>query len=115
LTGKKKLERDNILLISPRRYGKTSLMIEVARRLNERDHLCLLLDIMWIDAPEKFVIELATAAFDVANARRKFVGRLKDKFRRFTELFNEIEASIGGIGIKVRFRGGLNEEINENN
>jgi AAA+ ATPase superfamily predicted ATPase len=30
------LEKDNSLLISPRRYGKTSLMREVVRRLRNK-------------------------------------------------------------------------------
>jgi len=54
------LKRNNILLISPRRYGKTSVMKEVIRRLSERGDLCLFLDIMYVDAPEQFLIELAT-------------------------------------------------------
>lgn len=105
------LERDNILLISPRRYGKTSVMREVVRRLSEGGSLCLFLGIMYIDAPEKFVIELATAAFDVANARRRFVKALKASFIRLSKLFGEIEASVAGTGIKVKFRRGLNEEV----
>jgi AAA+ ATPase superfamily predicted ATPase len=109
------VERDNIALISPRRYGKTSVMREVERSLNERGYLCLFLDIMYVDAPEEFVIELATAAFDVASARRTFVRGLKDSFIRFSELFEEIEASVAGTGLKVKFRGGLKKEINENN
>ena len=54
------LKQNNILLISPRRYGKTSVMKEVIRRLSERDDLCLFLDIMYVDTPEQFLIELAT-------------------------------------------------------
>ena len=55
------LKQNNILLISPRRYGKTSsVMKEVIRRLSERGYLCLFLDIMYVDTPEQFLIELAT-------------------------------------------------------
>ena len=109
------LERENIALISPRRYGKTSVMREVERGLSERGFLCLFLDIMYIDSPEKFVIELATAAFDVPDTRRKFARAFKDAFIRLGELFEEIEASAAGTGIKVRLRGGLNEEITADN
>jgi AAA+ ATPase superfamily predicted ATPase len=109
------LERDNIALISPRRYGKTSVMREVERRLGESGHLCLFLDIMYIDTPEKFVIEVATAAFDVASTRRKFARALKEVFIRLSELFEEIEASAAGTGVKVKLRRGLNEEINADN
>ncbi len=109
------LERDNIALISPRRYGKTSVMREVERRLNEKGYLCLFLDIMYIDTPEKFVIELATAAFDVASTRKRFARALKDAFIRLSGLFEEIEASAAGTGIKVKLRRGLNEEITADN
>lgn len=109
------LRRDNILLVAPRRYGKTSVMREVERRLSESGHLCLFLDIMYIDTPEKFVIELATAAFDVASTRRKFARAFKDAFIRLSELFEEIEASASGTGIKVKLRGGLNKEITADN
>jgi len=109
------LKRNNILLISPRRYGKTSVMKEVSRRLSERGYLCLFLDIMHVDAPEQFLIELATTAFDEASARRRFLQSLKDSFIRLGELLEEIEASVAGTGVKVKFRGGLGKEINENN
>ena len=109
------LERENIVLISPRRYGKTSLMREIVRRLSERGQLCLFLDVMYIDAPDEFVIELATAAFDVTNVRKKFAKSLKGAFIRLSTLFDEIEASVAGTGIKLKFRKGLNEEIREDN
>ena len=109
------LKRNNILLISPRRYGKTSVMKEVMRRLSERGYLCLFLDIMYVDAPEQFLIELATTAFDEASARRRFLQSLKGSFIRLGELLEGIEASVAGTGVKVKFRGGLREEINENN
>ena len=109
------LERDNIVLISPRRYGKTSLMREIVSRLSERGQLCLFLDVMYIDTPDEFVIELATAAFDVTNVRKKFAKSLKGAFIRLSTLFDEIEASVAGTGIKVKFRKGLNEEIREDN
>jgi len=109
------LKQNNILLISPRRYGKTSVMKEVMRRLSERGYLCLFLDIMYVDAPEQFLIELATTAFDEASARRRFLQSLKGSFIRLGELLEGIEASVAGTGVKVKFRGGLREEINENN
>jgi AAA+ ATPase superfamily predicted ATPase len=111
----KLLRTDSIVLISPRRYGKTSVMREVERRLIERGHLCLFLDIMSVDAPEVFLLELATAAFDVAGTRRRLVHALKDAFVRLSGLLEEIEASAAGTAIKLRFRGGLKEEIQADN
>ena len=40
---------------------------------------------------------------------------MKGSFIRLGELLEGIEASVAGTGIKVKFRGGLREEINENN
>ena len=104
------LKQNNILLISPRRYGKTSVMKEVMRRLSERGYLCPFLDIMYVDAPEQFLIELATTAFDEASARREFLEALKGSFIRLGRLLEGIEASVAGTGVKVKFRGGLREE-----
>ena len=70
---------------------------------------------MYVDAPEQFLIELATTAFDETSARRRFLQSLKGSFIRLGELLEGIEASVAGTGVKVKFRGGLREEINENN
>ena len=40
---------------------------------------------------------------------------MKGSFIRLGELLEGIEASVAGTGVKVKFRGGLREEINENN
>ena len=48
------------MVAPPWGYGKTSVMKEVIRRLSERGYLCPFLDIMYVDAPEQFLIELAT-------------------------------------------------------
>ncbi len=41
----------SILLVSPRRYGKTSLMVEVLRRMEERGHLTALVDLFGCVTP----------------------------------------------------------------
>jgi len=76
------LERNNILLIAPRRYGKTSLMREVERRLRGNGYLCLFLDVMYVDKPEEFIIELAEAAVSVADMRKKYLEALKNMFTK---------------------------------
>ena len=105
------LERDNVLLIAPRRYGKTSLMRGVESILCEKSHTCLFLDVMYIDKPEEFIIELADASFTEAGVskREKILGILKEAFARI----EEVDASIMGSGVRIKFRDALKEGINE--
>jgi AAA+ ATPase superfamily predicted ATPase len=101
------LEKDNVLLISPRRYGKTSIMMEVEKELRERGNVCFFLDVMSIDEPEEFIVELADAFFAEAKTemRRKLLNALKGVFSRI----EEIEA--GTQGVRVKFKDLLIKEV----
>jgi len=107
------LKKDNVSLVAPRRYGKTSLMREVERRLREEGYLCLFLDVMYVDRPEEFVIELADVAFSELdmNKRTGFLEALKSVFKKIGDIIEE--ASVGGV--RIKFRGVLKDEINEDN
>ena len=105
------LEKDNVLLIAPRRYGKTSLMRKVENRLRKRGHTCLFLDVMYIDEIKEFIVELADASFTESGVgkRKRILGILKETFARI----EEVNASIMGSGVRITFRNALKEEINE--
>jgi len=94
------LKKDSVLLISPRRYGKTSLMREIEKELRERGNTCFFLDVMCVDKPEEFVVELADVLFAESETeiRRKFLKALKGVFDRI----EEIEASTQGVRVKFK-------------
>ena len=107
------LGKDNVLLVAPRRYGKTSVMREVERKLTEREYLCLHLDVMHVHSPKEFVFELAIAAFDAPEARETFLKNLKTAFVRFGERLQEVEISLSGV--KAKFNESLRKEISNDN
>ena len=53
----------NIVIISPRRYGKTSLMFEAIRRLREQKMLIAYLDLFRTPTKDRFADLLASAVF----------------------------------------------------
>jgi len=54
-------EGAHLLLTAPRRTGKTSLMLEAARRLQD-DYLCLYVDLQKSHSPADAIVELALAS-----------------------------------------------------
>lgn len=108
------LRKDSILLVAPRRYGKTSVMREVERKLTERGYLCLSLDVMHVHSPQDFVFWLAIAAFDTSpEARGSFLENMKSSFVRLGERLQEVEVSMSGF--KAKFAEGVKEEISDDN
>lgn len=103
------LEKDNILLTAPRRYGKTSIMKEIQTILSGEDTPVIFIDIHDVNSPEEFLIELATGAFDMAKNKKSFIEKLKNFFSERLTGLEELEISLGEL--KVRFKRSLKEEI----
>jgi len=106
------LRNDNVLLMAPRRYGKTSLMREIERRIRLDGKTCLFLDVMYVYSPQEFMVELADTHFSVSSIpkRKRFLNALREFFSRI----NEVEASIEGH-VRIKFRDVLKKEINGDN
>jgi hypothetical protein len=79
-------EGANLLLIAPRRMGKTSLMREVARRVEHR-FTCLFLDLERGSAAADAIVELSLAARPHAGLAK----RIGEVFRSIGEIFEEIQ------------------------
>ena len=105
--------RDNILLVSPRRFGKSSLMRQVEIELGRNETPCLYFDVMDIKSPEKFIIEIADASFTKfgMSNRQKLIRALKTVF----SAVDEISGSTGGTELRVKLRGVVSDEINRDN
>ncbi len=79
----------SILLVSPRRYGKTSLMVEVLRRMESRGHLTALVDMFGCVTPADFaerllrevVVRRYTRMESLARFLREGLGRLRPEVR----------------------------------
>lgn len=102
------LKKDNILLIAPRRYGKTSIMKRIETILSEKGALVIFIDIHDVYTPEEFLVELATGAFDMAKNKKKFVEKLKNLL---SGVLKDIEFEVSLSELKVKFKRSLREKM----
>ncbi len=92
-------EGAHILLVAQRRMGKTSLMKEVKRLLNDR-YTCLFVDLQKASTAEDAIVELSLAL----KSHNKLWGKIKELFSNALNKIVETveELNIGEIGIKLR-------------
>lgn len=90
-------EGHNVLLVAPRRIGKTSLVRETFRRMDarERDYL-LFVDVQDCKTPEDVIVEIALAAQPYGNLKTKFTDA-------FDSLLNGVRDNVDSI-FELRFR-----------
>ncbi len=55
------LKKDSVLLIAPRRFGKTSIMKRVEKELLDRDEICVFLEVEDVYSPQRFLSEIVMA------------------------------------------------------
>jgi AAA+ ATPase superfamily predicted ATPase len=55
------LEKDSVLLIAPRRFGKTSIMRKVEKELLGKDEICFFLELEAVNSPHRFISEIVMA------------------------------------------------------
>lgn len=96
--------RENILLVAPRRVGKTSLMRETLRQLDvrQRDY-GLFVDVQDCVSPEDVVVSISMATRPVQNLWAKIL----DVFRHTMEELTKRVESIGNDLIKIKLREGV--------
>jgi len=75
----------NIILYSPRRFGKTSLILEVMARLKKEGCLCVYVDLFPISSKKRFAEKLASAI-------------TKDTSKRFEDVVSKIKNFKGKEG-----------------
>ena len=52
------LEKDNVLLAAPRRFGKTSIMRRLEKELSDNGNVVIFLDVESIYSPQRFLSEI---------------------------------------------------------
>lgn len=73
--------RQNVLLYGPRRYGKSSLAVDVAEELRREGLICIWFDLMKVNSLEHFVVEYAKAAYAVASRTERNLQKALGFFR----------------------------------
>lgn len=96
---------NSILLVAQRRIGKTSLMREAARRIQER-YICLQVDLEQAQSAADAIAELSAAT----QLHRSLWEKTKNLFASaIAPLMNRID-SVGVNEVKIAFRAGLVQE-----
>lgn len=110
------LNKDNLLLIAPRRFGKTSIMRGLEKKLLDRGKISVFLEVEDIYFPYRFVSEIIMALIENERIRKKtkFIHSLRKGFKWIKE---NIKENIGEIGIsefKVKLRNNIEEDLKKN-
>jgi Predicted ATPase (AAA+ superfamily) len=93
----------NTFIVSPRRWGKTSLVKKVIRETNSQKILCIFADVFMAKTPEEFceilgnaVLKQSTSAIDefIDNAKR-FLGRINLGVNLSPDPVNPIKVQFG--------------------
>ncbi|MDI6791342.1 MAG: ATP-binding protein [bacterium] len=88
----------NVILYSPRRFGKTSLVLEVISRLRKEGCLCIYVDLFPISSKRDFAQRLASAI-------------AKDTSKRIEEVARKIKDFLPKITPKIVLKGETNMEF----
>ncbi len=65
------LKKESVLIIAPRRFGKTSLMKEVLRRIGENGDVSIYIDAEAVYTPQQFIVELTNSFLEISEKKRR--------------------------------------------
>ena len=94
-------EGNHVALVGQRRIGKTSVVQELGRRIQQRGGIFLFVDVEGADCAEEAITKIAEAAFFI----RPFASRIVEWMKHwFPDGLEQIDAA----GFSARFRAGVN-------
>lgn len=106
------LDKDHILLIAPRRYGKTSIMKKIERTLSESDDIiCIFLEVEDISTPSKLLTEMISGLISSEKLKKttKITTKIKDGFHWFRDNFESLESVV----LKAQLRHDIESDLQE--
>ena len=103
------IEKDHVMLVAPRRFGKTSIMLNIEKRLQSRQHPCVFLEVENVTSPGEFITDLVTALIECEGASHKtrIFSALGKVFARVQENIDEIETP----AFRAKLRSHLRAEL----
>ena len=106
------LKKDSVLLIAPRRFGKTSIMRRMEKELLSQDGLCVFIEVEDIYSPQRFVSEMVMALLGSERIRRKIKIRsaFEKSFTWFKENIEEVEVYL----FKAKLRSSIESDLKGN-
>lgn len=94
---------NNVMLISPRRYGKSSLIKHVFNHLKEEDFLTVYVDLFPVSSEQHFISRFSIAVFKGIGSGvdpRSFIDKVASVFKRIVP---GVEVKPDGVSITSRF------------
>ena len=106
------LEKDSVLLIAPRRFGKTSIMRKLEKELLDVDEICIFLEVEDVNSPHRFISEIVMALIENENIeqRTRLIPAFKSGFQWSKENIEEIGISV----FKAKLRTNIKNDLKEN-
>ena len=92
-------EGAHILLVAQRRMGKTSLMKEIKRQLDNR-YICVFIDLQKASSAEEAIVEISLALQPYKSLWNKTVDLFSNALNKLAGNIEEV--SLGEVGIKLR-------------
>ncbi len=105
------LKRDSVLLIAPRRFGKTSIMRRPEKELLSQDGISVFIEVEDVYSPQRFLTEMVMALFENERIRKKteISSALKRSFRWVRENIEEV----GIYVFKAKLRSNIETDLKE--
>ncbi len=104
------LKKDSVLLIAPRRFGKTSIMRRL-KELLDRDGISVFLEVEDVYSPQRFISEIVMALVENEKIKNttKIISALKKGFQWFKEKIEDLETPI----FKAKLRSSIEADLKE--
>ena len=105
------IKNDHVMLVAPRRFGKTSIMRKIERDLASRGQSCVFLEVESVNSPGEFITDLVTALVECEGASpgARISSALGKAFALVQEKIDEIETP----GFRAKLRGRLRAEFSD--
>jgi len=105
------LAKDSVLLIAPRRFGKTSIMKRLKRELSSQDEISIFIEVEDVDSPQQFLTEIMMALFDDERIRKKtnLISKLGRSFQWFKDNIEEVGVSV----FRAKLRSSIETDLRE--
>lgn len=105
------LKKDSVLLIAPRRFGKTSIMRRMEKELLEQDIITVFLEVEDVYFPQRFMSEIVMGLVENEKIKKKtvLISSLKKGFQWFKENIEELEIPV----FKAKLRSSIEAYLKE--
>lgn len=105
------LKKDSVLLIAPRRFGKTSIMKRVEKELSDDDKICVFLEVEDVYSPQRFLSEIVMVLVEneKINQKESIISTLKKGFQWFKENIEELETPV----FKAKLRTNIETDLKD--